>query len=99
MRKAAMARRINILYQVYILSSFLPRQYFPSRTEETNRMTAGVFLAVRGHTRTQRIQDMHFSLSVADGLSLLMAPAGQFAAQAPHFTHFFPAAGFSGIPL
>lgn len=56
-------------------------------------------LAFCVHTDMQRIQEMHFPVSVTEGLSSGIALAGHPLAQTPHFWHDFPAFGFNGTPL
>ena len=53
------------------------------------------FRADMGHWVTQRIQEMHFRLSVSIGFEWLMAWAGHFLAQEPHNVQLCVALGTS----
>ncbi len=56
-------------------------------------------LAFCGHIDIQRIQEIHFPVSVTEGLSGGIAPAGHSLAQTPHFWQDLSAFGFNGTPL
>lgn len=56
-------------------------------------------LADCGHMDRQRIQEMHFDLSVCEGLLSHIALAGQCCAQSLQRTQFGPAMDFRVMPL
>ena len=65
---------------------FLPEQAFFNINEMAETMAAFTLRADCGHFATQRIQEMHLSLSAFFRFSVLIACAGQFSAQSPQPT-------------
>ena len=66
---------------------FLSEQAFLIAIAAIETMAAFTLRAVCGHKETQRIQEIHFLLSVSFGFSLLMACAGHFSVQRQHRVH------------
>lgn len=72
--------------------------FFANGFSATDSMRPFTLRAPARQTLTHRMQEMQRLLSVLEGSSAGIAPAGQFSAQAPHFTHFLSAWGLSGTP-
>lgn len=79
--------------------SFLPEHTFFIFCETPKSRTLFKSRACCGQTETQRIQEMHFSLSTEDGLPAGIAPTGHFFAHRPHFVHDLSPSGLNGTPL
>lgn len=69
---------------MYNSHSFLTEHAFLMASAATETMAPLTFLAPWGHCVTQRIQEMHFLLSVFPESSQLIAWAGHWAAHTLH---------------